>query len=818
MNLSDSIKNLKNKIEDINNKVTKLIESSNLANAKAKDNETKVENVINTTDNNLKNINENMKKINIINDELYSIEDTFLKLTNTDYIGKTTNFIDVYPSKFMIFGGAKTRNKGDGFTGSSEDWDDSSQKALVKIKISNENETKDLVYKIPSTLKNIENIAFDRLDLVNMKLYQKCDMLKLTGSESWEEDTTVTHNKKNTIAFKMSIDGKGALKPSGNDKEAVAVSNNDNFIVYSCNILNGNDIQCFCFTQGGLLKIQIKKSSLVTQDVNGFKTWLSTANLIIFFEKASESVIDITGEKIKLCPNATVEMTNAVKPSKVEIKYKGSVVQAFEELDDKIEALKSTQSLEYEGENVTCENTLASRTSDMLIKGKTYQNTDTGGIESAGEKKNKISILSHNKNLVDPNKLFLNNSSIIKENGAFICPPNVSWQSEKIMGVDLSKPLYFAYEIKSDENIIIDKTNQNLLIRLDYVKTGGNIGQTNIPIGAKITNEYTKFIFKNISLSNTDREQGINLVFRNGVGKKIYIRNITISNTPIDDVIPYRQDKKEILLPIDGDLKCLPNGVADTIEQRNDGVYLVQRVGKVVLNGSEAWTKSSWNMTNVFKFDFEIGLIAKLFDLNATNQILCDTFKVVSRNSLDNVANREFEGICPSNAKTRTLSISILKSKLNNTNTTDAFKQWLRDNPVTVCYELNTSVETKLDINNLDLEVYKDITYVTTDNAIQPTLSFKVPSSIGGVIQENAQNINKLYKYNHSTDKPTIPSLDEYAKTSDVNTSLSNKVDKTSILSAISSNPSDDKLLSEKAIYDALLNNSSICDDSGTEK
>ena len=174
MNLSDSIKNLKNKIEDINNKVTNLIEASNLANAKAKDNETKVENVINTADNNLKNINENMKKINIINDdELYGIEDTFLKLTNTDYIGKTTNFIDVYPSKFIIFGGAKTRNKGDGFTGSAEDWEDSSQKALIKIKISNENETKDLVYKIPSALKNINNIAFDRLDLINMKLYQK---------------------------------------------------------------------------------------------------------------------------------------------------------------------------------------------------------------------------------------------------------------------------------------------------------------------------------------------------------------------------------------------------------------------------------------------------------------------------------------------------------------------------------------------------------------------------------------------------------------------------------------------------------------------
>ena len=292
------------------------------------------------------------------------------------------------------------------------------------------------------------------------------------------------------------------------------------------------------------------------------------------------------------------------------------------EINDKIEALKSTQNLEYEGTVVTCENTLESRTSDMIIKGNTHQNLDAGVIESAGEKEGKINILSNN-------------------------------------------------------------------------------------------------------------------------------------NKSADD-IGYKQDKKEILLPVEGGLKLLPNGVYDTIEQRSDGVYLVQRVCKVVLNGSEAWTKSSWSMTNTFKFDFEIGLVAKLFDTNATNQILCDTFKVVSRNSLDNVANREFESICPSNSKSRTLSITVSKTKLNNTNTTDTFKQWLRNNPVTVCYELETPIETKLDINNLDLEVYEDITYITTDNAIKPALSFKVPSNIGGMIQTNSQNINKLYKL---IDEVIIPQL-----------------------------------------------------------
>ena len=63
-----------------------------------------------------------------------------------------------------------------------------------------------------------------------------------------------------------------------------------------------------------------------------------------------------------------------------------------------------------------------------------------------------------------------------------------------------------------------------------------------------------------------------------------------------------------------------------------------------------------------------------------------------------------------------------------------------------------------------------------------------------------------------------VKNYDDTQVKADIADLQNNKVDKTSILSAISSNPSDDKLLSEKAIYDALLNNSSICDDSETEK
>ena len=286
------------------------------------------------------------------------------------------------------------------------------------------------------------------------------------------------------------------------------------------------------------------------------------------------------------------------------------------EINDKIEALKSTQNLEYEGTVVTCENTLESRTSDMLIKGNTYQNLDAGVIESAGEKENKIIILSNNNKLADD--------------------------------------------------------------------------------------------------------------------------------------INYKEYKKEIPLPIEGGLKLLPNGVYDTIEQRNDGVYLVQRVKKMPLDGSVNVSypqeQSSANTVLIY--------LTNTHDaIPNSNNILCNAVK--SFNTVKDIWNNSFdeEGVVL-NYKADLL-IRINKSRLDKVDY-DGIKKFIADNQLTVYYALKTPIETKLDIQNIDLEVYKDATYVTTDNTIKPALSFKVPSNIGGIMQENAQNINKLYKL---IDEVIIPQL-----------------------------------------------------------
>ena len=45
-----------------------------------------------------------------------------------------------------------------------------------------------------------------------------------------------------------------------------------------------------------------------------------------------------------------------------------------------------------------------------------------------------------------------------------------------------------------------------------------------------------------------------------------------------------------------------------------------------------------------------------------------------------------------------------------------------------------------------DLETFADITYIASDNAVKPTLSFKVSSNLAGTVQQNAKSVNELYK------------------------------------------------------------------------
>ena len=406
----------------------------------------------------------------------------------------------------------------------------------------------------------------------------------------------------------------------------------------------------------------------------------------------------------------------------------------WNEVDNKIEALKTSQSIEYGGTDVICNNTLVSRTYDMLIKGQTYQNLFKRINSQTTQEKDNNYILTGLENAY----------SILRIYPSYILPKN----NKYTVIIDVKDiNVHDGRQFKIDGfnvdtwvcGTIIETTGlQKILLQGDQDITEIKL-QINNGINCNIT------VSKNIIILEgdwTNKEVPSSITGIESAGQKENKISILSNNKSADD-IDYKEDKKEILLPIEGGLKSLSNGVDDTIEQRNDGVYLVQRVGKLVLNGSEEWVLINTQIdTKTFYCQSPLRSI--------NHYVICDKIKFIDANYL---WTNDVEGIGGNGVGK--IHFRINRSRLSTQNV-NGLKEWLQTNPLTVYYELKTPVETKLDIQILDLEVYKDVTYVTTENAIQPALSFKVPSNTGGIMQENSQNINELYKL---IDEVIIPQL-----------------------------------------------------------
>lgn len=194
---------------------------------------------------------------------------------------------------------------------------------------------------------------------------------------------------------------------------------------------------------------------------------------------------------------------------------------------------------------------------------------------------------------------------------------------------------------------------------------------------------------------------------------KIYLREIDFN--------------ADVNLPIENGLKSLPDGTKDTIEQRQDGFYLVQRVGKVILNGvdNEDWTHiaTAPNYTLVYhRFNAKRINVQPLCYPFLNNQLPYSNIK------LDKI---EQEGCYT--AQDGNICVSILNDKLD-TPDGDGFKKWLQQNNMIGYYVLAKPIETK--ISDIELETVGGINYITTENKINPNLKMSVSKSIKSYIDE----------------------------------------------------------------------------------
>lgn len=209
---------------------------------------------------------------------------------------------------------------------------------------------------------------------------------------------------------------------------------------------------------------------------------------------------------------------------------------------------------------------------------------------------------------------------------------------------------------------------------------------------------------KNITLPS-------NCVYIRGLFAKLDHSACSISD--FDNVL-ISQDS---LIPYVNGLKSLPNGVCDTLESREDGIYFVKRIEKVEFDGddNEDWSLQSINTNNLSNFLIRLSLASKNRQSSMCSKLIVDD---------NGIANAIREGYHIVDNSTE-LYIRILSEKAN---TVEGFKKWLQTNPITLYYELAEPIETKLyDYYSTNLQTYKDVTYVQGDNFILPEISCEIP-------------------------------------------------------------------------------------------
>ena len=158
--------------------------------------------------------------------------------------------------------------------------------------------------------------------------------------------------------------------------------------------------------------------------------------------------------------------------------------------------------------------------------------------------------------------------------------------------------------------------------------------------------------------------------------------------TNVDNLTITKQQYKPIAL------NSLPNGVKDEliINRATSSSKLIRRVGKVVLDGSESWTVGRDNQSDVIVFK-----TSRPIDCISTrdSSIICNLLPNTSP-YYDNVVGIRFY------SGNGNVMVGVRKNE-----TVDTFKQWLKQNPITVYYELAEPVVTEISLKGYPY-VYKD--------------------------------------------------------------------------------------------------------------
>lgn len=192
---------------------------------------------------------------------------------------------------------------------------------------------------------------------------------------------------------------------------------------------------------------------------------------------------------------------------------------------------------------------------------------------------------------------------------------------------------------------------------------------------------------------------------------------------------PYEPYKSNILTtPEDLELR----GIGDVKDELNVATgELTERIGEVVLDGSENWNFEGEGDTHI-----EFSLFGKINDATLNGGTICDKIPEKIGDS---------EGITVQSFGTY---VKISKAIASDV---ESFKTYLQSNPITVQYELAEPVIKTVDLSEYHVYSYKDVTHYdcsSAEGSLVPTLSIDVPTNLPAVVTRQRATIQELEKEN----------------------------------------------------------------------
>ncbi|MGL5191676.1 MAG: BppU family phage baseplate upper protein [Cetobacterium sp.] len=192
-------------------------------------------------------------------------------------------------------------------------------------------------------------------------------------------------------------------------------------------------------------------------------------------------------------------------------------------------------------------------------------------------------------------------------------------------------------------------------------------------------------------------------------------------------VITQDYDKKQISTT----LRSLPNGVKDEVVKMGNSYYKLEKYAEIIVD----------DKTNILSVsDQTNGHIYGVFNVDNYTRgtrfaMISDRFKTKFHLSEECIFGEE---------DTDQFYINILANKLTTVNV-EGFKAWLKDNPVTIVYEL---AEPKLiPLPNFNPMTFGDTTLLLNTGVVQGECNFEVTNSLGSEIEVLKDKVSNLDNY-----------------------------------------------------------------------